>query len=98
MIFHTTPIPPSIYYQAILNPDWQDMLVLVQYSTDNRHQGFSAVYRKPLEGGVPPKERLISANVEADRHHIETIVNFCCSFMWASTLDIAPPPPQLHLL
>ena len=74
------------------------MLVLVQSSNDSRHQGLSAVYRKHMEGGIPLKERHITANLEADRHHIETVVNFCCSFMWASILDAAPPLPQLNLL
>lgn len=74
------------------------MLVLVQSGAEGRHQGLSAVYRKPMEGGVPAKDRHITANLEADRHHIETVVNFCCSFMWASVLDAAPPLPQLNLL
>ena len=84
--------------QAILNPDWQDMLVLVQLNADSKQQAISAVYRKPMEGGVPVEERLITAHVEADRHHIETVINFCCSFLWASILDSAPPLPQLNLL
>ncbi len=83
----------------MVNADWQDMLVLVHCSNDVRQQGISAVYRKQMEGGgVPLKERHITANVEADRHHIETVVNFCCSFMWASILDTAPPLPHLNLL
>lgn len=85
--------------QAIINPDWQDMFVLVQSSQDSRgHQGFSAVYRKPQEGRVPQQERLITANVEADQQHIETIVNFACSFMWASILDSTTPQPHITLL
>ncbi len=73
------------------------MFVLVQASTDtHQHQGFSAVYRKANEGGV--KERHITANLEAERHHIEMVVNFSCSFMWATILDSAPPLPQLNLL
>ena len=79
-----------------MNPDWQDMLVLLQHGSEGRHQAISAVYRKPTE--VPQEERHITAHVEADRHHIETVVNFCCSFMWASILDSAPPLPQLNLL
>lgn len=90
------PLPP-FPLQAIVNPDWQDMLVLVQYGTESR--SLSAVYRKPMEGGsVPVQDRHITAHVEADRHHIQTVINFCCSFMWASILDSAPPLPQLNLL
>lgn len=86
--------------QAILNSDWPDMFVLIQLSSDQdtAGQGFSAVYRKPLEGGAPTMERSITTNLEANRLHIETVVNFCCSFMWASILDTAPPLPQLHFL
>lgn len=86
-------------YAAIVNPDWQDMFVLVHCDSETHRQGLSAVYRKAEEGGgVPDKERLITAHLEADRQHIETVVNFCCSFMWATILDAAPPPPTLHLL
>jgi hypothetical protein len=89
----------DLYPQAIINPDWQDMFVLIQSSQESRgHQGFSAVYRKAQEGRVPEQERLITANVEADQQHIETIVNFACSFMWASILDTTPPQPQITLL
>lgn len=84
--------------QAIINPEWQDMFVLLQSDRDARHQGFSAVYRKPNEGGVPRDERPITANVEADQQHIETVINFACSFLWASILDSAPPSPQISLL
>ena len=85
-------------HQAIINPDWQDMFILVQTDRDQRHNRISALYRKPREGGVPIKERLITAHVEADRQHIETVVNFACSFLWASILDTSPPQPQLSLL
>ena len=89
----------TFYPQAIINPDWQDMFVLVQSSQESRgHQGFSAVYRKPQEGRVPEQERLITANVEADQQHIENIINFACSFMWASILDTTPPQPHITLL
>lgn len=75
------------------------MFVLIQSSQESRgHQGFSAVYRKAQEGRVPEQERLITANVEADQQHIETIVNFACSFMWASILDTTPPQPHITLL
>lgn len=85
--------------QAIVNPEWQDMLVLIQHGSESRQQAISAVYRKAMEGGsVPMQERHITAHVEADRQHIQTVVNFCCSFMWASILDSAPPLPQLNLL
>lgn len=84
--------------QAIINPEWQDMFVLVQSDRDGRQHGFSAVYRKPQEGGVPLEERPITAHVEADRQHIETVVNFACSFLWASILDTSPPQPHLSLL
>ena len=88
------------FLQAVINPDWQDMFVLIQSNQElNRsHQGFSAVYRKPQEGRVPEQERQITANVEADQQHIETIVNFACSFMWASILDTTPPQPHINLL
>ena len=99
-------IPPSLpsshslplLQQAIVNPEWQDMFVLVQSDRDGRHQGFSAVYRKPREGGVPLEERPITAHIEADRAHIETVVNFAGSFLWASILDTSPPQPHLNLL
>lgn len=81
-----------------MNPDWQDMLVVVQANADQRYQGLSAVYRKAGEGAIPANKRHITANLEADRQHIETVVNFCCSFMWASIIDAAPPLPQLNLL
>lgn len=77
------------------------MFVLVQSNQDSRghhNQGFSAVYRRPQEARVPQQERLITANVEADQLHIETVVNFACSFMWASILDTAPPQPHINLL
>lgn len=63
------------------------MFVMVRLDRDGRHQGFSAVYRKPQEGGVPLEERKITAHVEAERQHIEAVVNFTCSFLWASILD-----------
>ena len=92
-------LSPSPSPQAIINPDWQDMFVLIQSSQESRgHQGFSAVYRKAQEGRVPEQERLITANVEADQQHIETIINFACSFMWASILDTTPPQPHITLL
>jgi hypothetical protein len=75
------------------------MLVLVQYDSESKQQSISAVYRKRMEGGsVPMQERHITAHVEADRLHIQTVINFCCSFLWASILDSAPPLPQLNLL
>ena len=93
------PPPLPSPHQAIINPDWQDMFVLIQCNQDSRgHQGFSAVYRKHQEGRDPKQERLITANVEADQQHIETIVNFACSFMWASILDTTPPQPHINLL
>jgi len=83
--------------QVIINPDWQDMAVLLEWGA-GAQQNVAALYRKPTEGGVPLSQRHINANLEADRHHIETVINFCCSFMWASILDSTPPLPQLHLL
>lgn len=90
--------PSSSSLQAIVNPDWQDMIILAQSDRDGRSQGLQAVYRKRQEGERDPKQRPITAHVEADRQHIENIVNFCCSFLWASILDSAPPPPHLTLL
>ena len=82
-------LPPSLSpdLQAIINPEWPDMFVMIQADREAHQQGICAVYRKPQEGGVPLKERLISANVEGDRQHIETVVNFACSFLWANLVD-----------
>ena len=82
------------FIKAIINPNWQDMLVVVQSDKDGRHQGFYAVYRKPHEGGVPLKERTITAHVEADRQHVETVLNFTCSFLWANIADASFIPSQ----
>ena len=83
----------------MVNPDWADMVILAQSNRDEKTQGLHAVYRKPQEGGaVPLEQRPITAHVEADQQHIESIVNFCCSFLWASMLDSTPPQPHLTLL
>ena len=83
----------------MINPDWSDMVILAQLDRDGKTQGLYAMYRKPSEGSqVPLAERPITAHVEADRQHIECIVNFCCCYLWASMLDSTPPQPELHLL
>ncbi len=42
-----------------MNPDWQDMLVLFKQDSEDRQHCISAVYRKPMEGGVPVSQRHI---------------------------------------
>jgi len=76
------------------------MAVLLRSDVDShRHAGLSAIYRKDKErGSAPEPERAITTHLEADRQHIETVVNFCCSFLWATILDSAPPPPTLQFL
>ncbi len=70
----------------------------MQMQIDKDSRSIYCMYRHPKEGGVPSVERRITANPEAERCHIETIVNFMCSFMWASIIDSTPPQPQLNLL
>ena len=84
----------------IINPDWSDMFVLAQSDRDSKSQGLYSVYRKSEEAGstVPQEQRPITAHVEADRQHIENVVNFCCYFLWASMLDSSPPQPNVNLL
>ena len=75
------------------------MVVLAQSDRDGKTQGLYGMYRKPNEGSlVSLDQRPITAHVEADRQHIESLVNFCCSYLWASMLDSTPPQPQLNLL
>ena len=86
--------------QVLINPDWSDMVILAQSDRDGKSQGLYSVYRKPQEGGtVPQEQRPITAHIEADRQHIENIVNFCCCFLWSSMLDSSTPPqPHISLL
>jgi hypothetical protein len=87
------------FFTVIINPDWSDMVVLAQSDRDGKTQGLYSVYRKPREGSaVPADQRPITAHVEADRQHIENVVNFCCCYLWASMLDSSPPQPKLNLL
>lgn len=75
------------------------MVVMAQSDRDGKSQGLYSVYRKPTEGSaVPHDQRPITAHVEADRQHIENIVNFCCCYLWASMLDSNPPQPHINLL
>jgi hypothetical protein len=89
----------NYFFTVVINPDWADMVVLAQSDRDGKSQGLYAVYRKPKEGSlVPQDQRPLTAHVEADRQHIENVVNFCCCYLWASMLDSTPPQPQLNLL
>ena len=96
LVVFAPPPHTHTHTQAIINPEWQDMFILVVVDRDVKQ--IASVYRKPNEGGVPTKERLITANLEAERQHIETVINFVCSFLWASILDTSPPQPHLNLL
>ena len=78
-----TPLPPHTHTHT---------------QVDKETRSLSCMYRHPKEGGVSRTERLITANPEAERSHVETVVNFMCSFLWASILDTSPPQPQLNLL
>ena len=99
VVVASTHLYPCIIFQVIINPDWSDMVILAQSDRDGKSQGLYAVYRKPQEGSaVPLEQRPITAHVEADRQHIENIVNFSCCYLWASMLDSTPPQPHINLL
>ncbi len=74
------------------------VLSLCPSQVEKETRNIYCMYRHPKEGGVPRVERLLTANPEAEREHIETVVNFMCSFLWASIVDASPPQPQLNLL
>lgn len=74
----------------MINPDWQDMFVLL-ISGDNSHeQGFYCVYRNPQEGAILQQERKITAHIEADHQHVAAVVNLACSWIWCDIISNAP--------
>ena len=78
------------FSQVVINPEWQDMAVLVSATNDRQKRGFHSIYRKPQEGGLPAEQRRITAYIEADHQHVASIINFAACYLWSSLVDVMP--------
>lgn len=83
-------ITPLSLHQVFINPEWQDMAVMVSATNDRHMRGFHSIYRKPQEGGLPTEQRRITAYVEADHQHVANIINFAACYLWSSLVDVMP--------
>ena len=84
------PLNAFPFSQVVINPEWQDMAVLVSATNDRQKRGFHSIYRKPQEGGLPAEQRRITAYIEADHQHVASIINFAACYLWSSLVDVMP--------
>ena len=66
------------------------MFVLLRSDKHNNEQGFYSVYRNQQEGVIPQEQRKLTANIEADHHHIANVVNFACCYLWTRVIIDTP--------